>query len=137
LQTGWAPIIQSHVSSIVIADRDDSVREVLADVTRDHFPGTSVHLARSGEELLELVPKLRPPSAAVLHWGLAEDMGECVRRLHATGVPILLVSAWDLPGAIAAVGPTEASLQKPFDLGEYVAIIQRLLDRRTGSDGLA
>ena len=137
MQTGRAAIIQSDVNSILIADRDYSVREVLAEVTRDHFPGTSVHLARSGEELLEIVPKLLPPSAAVLHWGLTENLGECVGRLRAAGVPILLVSAWDLPGAIAAVGPTEASLQKPFDLGDYVATIRRLLERRTGSDGLA
>jgi DNA-binding response OmpR family regulator len=137
LQTGGAVVIRSAVSSILIADRDFSVREVLADVTRDHFPESSIHLARSREEVLEIVPKLHQPSAAVLHWGLSEDLGECVRQLRSAGVPILLISAWDLPRVVAATGPTEASLQKPFDLGDYVAAIRRLLERRTASDALA
>jgi len=125
------------VSSILIADRDFSVCEVLADVTRDHFPESSIHLARSGEEVLEVLPMLRPPAAAVLHWGLSENLEECVRLVRRAGVPILLISAWDLPRALAEVGPTEAALQKPFDLSDYVAAIQRLLEQRTYSDAFA
>ena len=134
LQLSEAAVIASGVSSILIADRDFSVREALADVTRDHFPGSSIHLASSGEEVLEILPMLRPPSAAVLHWSLSEDLGECVRRVRSAGVPVLLISSWDLPRAVAAVGPTEASLQKPFDLGDYVDTIRRLLARWTPSD---
>ena len=58
------------------------MREVLADVTRESFPQSAVHVARSGLEVLGVLPRrLSAPCAAVLHRGVAEQNGaECLRR---------------------------------------------------------
>jgi DNA-binding response OmpR family regulator len=115
------------VSCILIAERDHSVREVLVEATRDAFPGSEVEAVESGTALLEALERCQP-TAAVLHWALAEEQGgECMQRLRQAQIPILLISAWDLRRAMAAAGPTEAALQKPFDLADYLRILRRLL----------
>ncbi len=104
------------------------MREVLGDVTREAFPGCNVQVVRTGEDVLEALPRLDRPCAAVLHWAIAEEHGaECLRRLREARIPILLISAWDLARAVASLGPTEGALQKPFELGEYIGALQRLL----------
>jgi len=116
------------VNSILIADRDHSVREVLADVTREAFPDATVQVAGSGDEVLEVLAKLSNPSAAVVHWAIAEERGaECMRRLREARVPVLLISAWDLSHTANALAPSEALLQKPFELHDYLAIVRQLL----------
>jgi len=115
------------VSFILIAERDRSVREVLVDATRDAFPGSEVYAVESGAEVLETLEQFQP-TAAVLHWAVAEEQGgECMQRLRQARVPILLISAWDLRRAMASAGPTEAALQKPFELADYLRILRRLV----------
>ena len=117
--------------SILIAERDRSVREVLLDVTRDAFPGTEVQAVESGAAVLQMLDRLRP-SAAVVHWTLAEEQGgECMQRLRQAQVPILLISAWEIPRGLASAAPNQEALQKPFDLADYVEVLRRLLAQNT------
>ncbi len=122
--------------SILVAEHDASLRQVLAEVTRENFPGSRVYVARDAAEVLSIIPKLSSPAVAVLHWGLASTAGdECIRQLRAASVPVLITSAWDTfhlaqgPGPVAMLktGEVQALLRKPFDLSEYIVLLKRLL----------
>jgi CheY-like chemotaxis protein len=124
------------LSSVLVAERDASLRQVLAEVTRENFPDSQVYVVGDADELLRAIPRLQPPSVAVLHSGLmTEQRAECVRQLRGAGIPIVLTSAWDPyhatqdpgPAALLKAGEVQALLRKPFDLYDYIVLLQRLL----------
>jgi CheY-like chemotaxis protein len=130
------------VSSVLVAERDASLRQVLAEVTRENFPRSQVYVARDADELLSIIPSLRPPSVAVFHWGLnAQRRDECVRQLRRAGIPIVLTSDWDPsralqdpgPAAMLKAGDVQALLRKPFELRDYVGLLKRMI-ATTGAD---
>jgi DNA-binding response OmpR family regulator len=112
--------------SFLVAERDPSLRQVLAEITADSFPSAAVYSARDEAEALATLPRLRPPCVAVLHWSLLDQGSATLARFHDAGVPVLLTSAWGTD-SIAGAGPASGRLKKPFDLHEYVACLKELL----------
>ena len=111
--------------SFLIAEGDPSLRQLLADITAEHFPGAAVYLAEDEAEALAMLPRLRPPCVAVLHWSLLASTSTLVDFHNAT-IPVLLTSAWD-SRRVGAAGPATVRLQKPFDLHVYVERLKELL----------
>ena len=110
----------------LVAERDSSLRQVLAEITAETFPSATVYSAQDETEALATLPRLRPPCVAVLHWSLLDEGSATLALFQAAGVPVLLTSAWDSV-TIAEAGPARGRLKKPFELHEYVACLQDLL----------
>jgi|GEM_PF-2210221 hypothetical protein len=112
-------------ASFLVAERDSSLRQVLAEITAETFPSATVYSAQDETEALATLPRLRPPCVAVLHWSLLDEGSATLALFQAAGVPVLLTSAWD-SATIAEAGPARR-LKKPFELHDYVACLQELL----------
>jgi len=112
--------------SFLVAERDSSLRQVLAEITAESFPSATVFSAQDESEVVATLPRLRPPCVAVLHWSLLDQGTETLALFQAAGVPVLLTSAWD-ETTIADAGPAHGKLKKPFELHEYVASLKQLL----------
>ena len=112
--------------SFLLAERDPYLRDVLAAITEESFPGAAVYQAGSEAEALAMLPKLTPPCVAVLHWSLLEGGEATLSVFRSAGVPVVLTSGWG-SGEVFGVGPANARLQKPFDLHVYVEQLNELL----------
>jgi DNA-binding response OmpR family regulator len=112
--------------SFLVAERDPSLRQVLAEITAENFPSASIYSAGDETEAVATLPRLRPPCVAILHWSLLAQGSATLSLFHAAGVPVLLTSAWD-PATIEEAGPASGKLKKPFELHEYVATLNDLL----------
>ena len=112
--------------SFLVAERDSSLLQVLAEITAETFPSATVYSARDETEAIATLPRLRPPCVAVLHWSLLDEGAATLALFRAAGVPVLLTSAWD-SATIAEAGPASGRLKKPFELNEYVASLKGLL----------
>jgi len=114
------------VPSFLVAERDLSLRQVLAEITAENFQDAVVFTAQSEEEVLATLPRLRPPCVAVLHWSLLDRREATLAEFHHAGVPVLLTSAWH-PTKVVGAGPGSVQLQKPFDLEDYIGRLRELL----------
>ena len=112
--------------SFLVAERDPSLRQVLSELTMEHFPDATVFTARAEAEALAILPRLRPPCVAVLHWSLLDGGSSTFVQFHNAGVPVVLTSAWDSRNGFGA-GPASVRLRKPFDVDEYVDGVRALL----------
>ena len=112
--------------SFLVAERDLSLRQLLAEITAESFRGAVVFTARDEEEALAALPRLRPPCVAVLHWSLLDGGAKTLAEFHNAGVPVLLTSAWG-PSKVVGAVPASARLQKPFNLEDYVGRLRELL----------
>jgi hypothetical protein len=112
--------------SFLVAERDLSLRQVLAEITAENFRDALVFTAESEAEALAALPRLRPPCVAVLHSSLLDGGGATLAEFHKAGVPVLLTSAWG-PARVVGAGPTGVLLQKPFNLDDYIGRLQELL----------
>ena len=112
--------------SFLLAERDRSLREILAAITEESFPDAAVYLASNEAEALATLPRLRPPCVAVLHWSLIEGGAATLTVFRDAGIPVLLTSGWG-SSEISGSGPVGARLRKPFDLHVYVGRLTELL----------
>ncbi|HEY3585797.1 MAG TPA: hypothetical protein VGK85_01530 [Myxococcaceae bacterium] len=112
--------------SFLVAERDLSLRQMLAEITAENFRDAVVFTARNEEEALAALPRLRPPCVAVLHWSLLDGGAATLAEFHNAGVPVLLTSAWN-PTRVVGASPASVRLQKPFDLEDYVGRLRELL----------
>ena len=112
--------------SFLVAERDLSLRQVLAEITAETFQDAVVFTARNEEEALATLPRLRPPCVAVLHWSLLDRGAATLAEFRNAGVPVLLTSGWSPTRVVGAV-PANVRLQKPFDLEDYVGRLRELL----------
>lgn len=112
--------------SFLVAERDVSLRQVLAEITAENFEDAVVFTAQNEEEALATLPRLRPPCVAVLHWSLLDGGEATLAEFRSAGVPVLLTSAWNPTKVIGAV-PAGVQLQKPFDLEDYIGRLRELL----------
>jgi len=112
--------------SFLVAERDLSLRQVLAEITAESFQDAVVYTAQNEEEVLATLPRLRPPCVAVLHWSLLDGGAATLAEFQSAGVPVLLTSAWN-PKRLVGAAPASARLQKPFDLEDYVGRLRELL----------
>ena len=51
-------------SSFLVAERDPLLRQTLAEITAEHFPGAAIFPARDEAEAIATLPRLRPPCVA-------------------------------------------------------------------------
>jgi hypothetical protein len=112
--------------SFLVAERDLSLRQVLAEITAESFEDAVVFTARNEEEVLAALPRLRPPCVAILHWSLPDRGAATLAEFHNAGVPVLLTSAWS-PTRVVGAAPASVRLQKPFDLEDYIGRLRELL----------
>lgn len=112
--------------SFLVAERDVSLRQVLAEITAESFQDAVVFTARNEEEALATLPRLRPPCVAVLHWSLLDGGAATLTEFRSAGVPVLLTSAWN-PTKVIGTVPAGVQLQKPFDLEDYIGRLRELL----------
>jgi len=112
--------------SFLVAERDVSLRQVLAEITAESFQDAVVFTARDEAEALATLPRLRPPCVAVLHWSLLDRGAATLAEFQSAGVPVLLTSAWN-PTRVVGALPASVRLQKPFDLEDYIGRLKELL----------
>ena len=118
-------------ASILVVDDDDALREILCMHLREQ--GYQVNEAADGEVALELARALIP-RLIVLDITMPKINGwEVARRLRAAketaGIKILLLSGIgsDVLGPTLPVFGGDLALDKPFELNELNAAIERLL----------
>jgi two-component system alkaline phosphatase synthesis response regulator PhoP len=93
-------------------------------------------LTASGSAALEIAHDLQP-DLILLDLMMPEmDGGEVSRRLRSdpitAGIPIVIMSAHDTTGAIAATLPIDDLLRKPFTVKQLYATVSRWMEARDG-----
>src|SRR5678815_1268900 len=81
-------------ASFLVAERDSSLRQVLAEITAETFPSATVYSAQDETEALATHGGRSLGSVAVLHWSLLDEGSATLALFQAAGVPVLLTSAW-------------------------------------------
>jgi DNA-binding response OmpR family regulator len=118
------------MAEILVIDDEPEIRGLIARVlTRK---GHVVHQAANGREGLQLFQQLRP-AAVITDIVMPEGEGiETIQELRrrAPQIPILAISGGSAEAlylrAAVRLGAS-ASLQKPFDLGQFTAVVTDLL----------
>jgi len=112
--------------AILIIEDDAGLREALADYLR--FEGFRVDQAGDGGEGLERLAASRPDVILVDLFMPGMNGGQFLARLRADAatrpIPAVLMSGARPDGAVVAAA--DLVLQKPFELDELLAAVQRL-----------
>lgn len=118
-------------SSILIADDEPSIRDLLRDVLEPF--GVQIYLAGTGQEALAMIEKHRL-DLAILDINMPELDGlSLLRHLREAGnqLPVVIITAHDIsmhqqspPASIADY------ITKPFDPGRVLSTIERTLSHR-------
>jgi CheY-like chemotaxis protein len=118
-------------SSILIADDEPSIRDLLRDVLEPF--GVRVYLACTGQEALSMIEKYRL-DLAILDINMPKLDGlSLLRQLREAGnpIPVVIITAHDIS---LHQQPTPASIAdyitKPFDPGRVLSTIERTLGHR-------
>lgn len=121
--------------SIMIVDDDEAIAHLLTMVFRDE--GYEVLVARHGAEALDLVEQ-HTPDAILLDLAMpVMDGATFYRRLRdhpreaVRTAPVLIISAVGSRRAQRELG-AEAAMEKPVDLEDLVAEVERLIHSRAG-----
>lgn len=114
---------------VILVEDDALVRKLLE--RRLIAGGWEVAALRDGRQLFSAIAQ-RPPDLILLDLGLPDVDGlTLVEELRAQGitVPILVLTAYDLPHLHATVRGTGANdlVQKPYDQEELVVRMRRLI----------
>jgi len=124
----------SQISSsapILVVDDDQTIRETVAEALQ--LDGFHVETARNGAEALAVV-RARCPSGIVLDlmmpimdgWQFLE---RCRDSELCTGIPVVVMSAYNkLPEEAARLG-VKGCIAKPFDLDVLIGAIERAVRR--------
>ena len=124
----------SQISSsapILVVDDDQTIRETVAEALQ--LDGFHVETARNGAEALAVV-RARCPSGIVLDlmmpimdgWQFLE---RCRDGELCTGIPVVVMSAYNkLPEEAARLG-VKGCIAKPFDLDVLIGAIERAVRR--------
>lgn len=122
-------VMAGRAATILVIEDDLAIRDLLVDVLTDE--GYRVRAAGDGEEALELLERWQP-SLIILDRlmprmdGAAFRTAQQARPTLATIPTILLSATRDLPAQAVALDAT-ATMPKPFNLDELLALIARLL----------
>ena len=116
------------MKKILVADDDDAIRELLANVLRNE--GYEIHECKRGGEVLRTVPRLEP-DLMIIDLRMPEMDGiQIMRRLNEQGmhVPTILMTAYGTSkAAIEAMQlGAEDYITKPFDLDEVVHTVRQV-----------
>jgi len=122
--------MSGHGSSILIVDDEATLRQILR--ARLTARGYAVHEAGTGEDVLRIVPVLRP-DVILLDIGLPGIDGiEVARRLRPlvqTPIIMLSVHAMEAEKIAALDAGADDYLTKPYDLGDLLDRIGTVLRR--------
>lgn len=117
----------------LVVEDEESVRELIAEVLWNE--GYSTVEARDGQQAIELLDEVILPSDApcvvVLDMMLPLVSGlDVLNHLKERDarVPVVAVSAASMPLAAARATGTNATLAKPFDLNQLVAVVGSYAD---------
>ncbi len=126
-----APDVAADRGTVLVVDDDEMIVALLTDVLK--LAGYRVHTA-SGSAALGIAHD-RQPDLILLDLMMPEmDGGEVSRRLRSDpvteGIPIVVMSAHDTTGAIAATLPVDDMLRKPFTVKQLYATVSRWIEAR-------
>jgi two-component system response regulator AtoC len=116
--------------TILVADDDDAIRQLLVDVLRE--AGYETVECKRGGEVLRTVPRLEP-DLMVLDLKMPDNDGlEIMRRLNEqdTRVPILVMTGYGT--SKSAIEATQLGaydyITKPFDIDEILHVVRRYFE---------
>jgi CheY-like chemotaxis protein len=120
---------------VLIVDDDARIRAVLEQALRDE--GYTTVAAADGREALARVQQ-EPPALILLDMMMPRmDGPEFARQLDRQGlrgtIPIVVLSAADRPGHLAAQMGATACLEKPFDLTALLDVVGKLVPVAPGA----
>jgi DNA-binding response OmpR family regulator len=114
--------------TVLVVDDDRRVRDLIRLTLEEG--GFDVTTAADGAEAIALVGSERP-GLLVLDLTLPRADGfavaAAVRRIHGSGVPIVVITADGSPAEKASRIGADAWLRKPFDVDELVELVDRTL----------
>ncbi len=111
------------MKTVLVVDDEPAIREVMADVFRDH--GFGVALAWNGRSMLEILESDRP-DLVILDMMMPDVDGPGAFRAmqarpHLRGIPVVMMSAAQGPGGLE--NEIAGFLPKPFDLDHLMDIV--------------
>lgn len=113
---------------VLVVDDDDTIRELLELVLGD--AGYEVGSASNGGAALEMVERFKP-HLILLDLRMAGTDGEAFSAAYRSRpgrhAPIAVVTAVREPALAAAELGAQGFLEKPFDLGELLSLVERLV----------
>lgn len=117
----------AEVCTVLVADDDDDIREVIADALRDQ--GLRVVEVESGARALSVARSERVDAIVTDQRMPGLTGAELVCRLRELGIvlPTILITAAGEAREIAAAAGIHCYLGKPFGLSELVAKVRRAL----------
>jgi CheY-like chemotaxis protein len=117
-------------SSILIADDEPSIRELLRDVLEPF--GVQVYLAGTGQEALIMIEE-HHLDLAILDINMPKLDGlSLLRHLREVGnqIPVVIITAHDISTHQQRPVNVADYITKPFDPGRVLSTIERTLDHR-------
>lgn len=120
--------------TVLVAEDDRDIREVLADLLRDE--GYTVLTAGDGVEAMESIARDHPDVVLLDLWMPRKSGGEVLEELHELRdqPPVLVLSA-SLHRAAGIVA--DATLAKPFDVDELLSALEAITRRLHDPSGPA
>ena len=120
---------------VLLADDDDDLRAVLADILREQGPFEVLEV-RDGQAALEALRVATSLGAAVIDHRMPGLTGAVVvRRARAEGVsvPMVLISAAANLASLADAHGVSIFLAKPFGSERFITVVRRALAGASGS----
>ena len=123
--------MNTRQSTILVLDDEPDLLELLSALLTS--AGYKVHTAQTAEDMQIFLKEKNLPDLLVLDLLLAGSYGgELVRILkadqHTRNIPILMISAHPSVEQAAHEHGADAFLSKPFDIDEFLALVESLLD---------
>lgn len=114
-------------ASVLVVDDDSGIRDTLAECLAAE--GYRVATACNGAEALERLQDARPDLIIVDFLMPVMNGGQLLSRLRAdpgtSGIPVLLMTG-ATPAGGRPIPAADATLPKPFELEELLALVRRL-----------
>jgi CheY-like chemotaxis protein len=118
---------------ILVIDDDEDLGAVLVELLEGQ--GYKCRVAVNGAEAFAALAEVRPV-LVLLDWYIPGGDPAAVGRLcHERGIPLVLSTASARPDERAESIGASATLNKPFDIDGFFAVIERLLGRPSADDG--
>jgi CheY-like chemotaxis protein len=122
----------AHMSTILIVDNDDGIREMMDLVLVDELGNCIIHSAATGCAFLELMKTTKSPDLILLDVRLPDASGVSLyntlrQNPSMSRVPVLFVTANPELVRQAALDGPYACLPKPFALDHFVNLVRSLL----------
>lgn len=114
---------------VIIADDEPGIRGLMARVLARISPAVTISAVSDGQQALQIFA-IHGADLLITDWQMAPMDGlALIQAIHAqrTALPILVVTATPVIGAQALLAGATSVLNKPFTVGELVAIVKPFL----------